>query len=139
MFFGITNFLGSSLQVEFSFFLWIFYTICDWGVALGTNNFHNFWLNGKKVIMWYIVSFLGQTTWVAKKNHFLKKQKFEIGSLDLQIHEKLWIFPFCFIRRKLWGLLVCGHLRNLYSKINFEVHYLTQFSIFLRILKKNWI
>jgi len=43
----------------------------------------------------------------------------------------LLIIPFWSLSQKLWGVLVCGQLWILYSKINFEVIYLIQFSIFL--------
>jgi len=61
----------------------------------------------------------------------LKKQKILIGSINLIfLHGKLWIIPFWLMRWKLWGVLVWGQLWIPYSKINFEVVYLTQFSIF---------
>jgi len=43
--------------------------------------------------------------------------------------------------QKLWGVLVCRQLWILYSKINFEVFYFTQFSIFFEEKKNHsmWI
>jgi len=72
----------------------------------------------------------GQFGQIRKKSLF-QKQKFEIGFLDLYIHGKLYIIPFWSMSQKLWGLLVCGQFRILYFKINFEVIYLIQVSIFL--------
>jgi len=71
------------------------------------------------------------TVWVNFKNHFSHKQKFEIDFLDLHMCGKLWISPLWSVRWKLRGVLVCGQLWISYTKINFEVLYLTQFSIFL--------
>jgi len=66
-----------------------------------------------------------------RKNHFFQKQKFEIGFLDLYICRKLLIILFWSMSQRLWGVLVCGQLWIFYSKINFEVVYFIQFSLFL--------
>jgi len=86
-----------------------------------------------------------------KKNHFLKNKKFQLGFLDLYLLEKLRIIAFL-LGRKVRRVLFSRQLRNLYSKIeskmNFEVLYLIQLSIFakktplnvddLLQLYKNW-
>jgi len=65
-----------------------------------------------------------------RKNHFFHKQKLKIGFLELYIREKLLIILFWLMNLKLLGVFVCEQLWILYSKTNFEVLYLTQFSIF---------
>jgi len=69
------------------------------------------------------------------KNHFFQKQKIEIGFLKLFLRGKLLIIPFWSMSQKLWGVLICGQLWILYSKISFEVLYSIQFSMFFKINK----
>jgi len=63
------------------------------------------------------------------KNHSFQKQKSEIDFLNFYIYGKLWIIPFLSMSQNLWGVFVCGQLWIVYSNINFEVLYFTQFSI----------
>ena len=109
-----------------------FNTRCGLGISFMWTNFKTFGNMSQKLWanMWFI-SQLGQFGQIWK-NHFFLKWKFEIHFLGLYKHKKLWTIPFWSMSQKLWGFLVCGQLWILYSQINFEVLYWTQFSIFLK-------
>ena len=93
-------------------------------------NFMTFGNMSKKLWPNMLLFSPGRQSGQIRKIQFFQKQKFEIDSLELYIHVKLWIIPFWSTSQKLQGVLVCKQLWNLYSKINFEVLYFTQFSIF---------
>jgi len=114
----------------FTLFLWNFHTTCGWEISLRHNNFHNFWLLDSKVIVWYIVFFIGWAILVDEEKLLFSQTKFWNLFSRFIFTWKFWIIPFRSMSQKLWGVLVCGQLWIPYSKINLEVLYLIQFSMF---------
>jgi len=108
IFFGNIAIFGSSLWMEFL----IFPTTCRHSFSIRPKKFHNFWLQGKKVILWYVIFRVVHVAYIAQffKIICFRTIKLEIIFLDLNIQGKSFNRFILINKMKLWSVLDCEQL-----------------------------